>query len=89
MNKTVELKEDTKAVSAINVSDPGATIFFSVEPSINVQLVLMLAYNSPPNDSYYSNTTILGQEGTKLSLITFSHCKLLQTTCQVTSTVHS
>lgn len=65
MNKTVELAEDTKAVSAINVSDPDATIFFSVEPSINVQLVLMLAYSSPPNSSYFSNTTVLGQEGTR------------------------
>lgn len=76
INKTVELKEGTKAVSAINVSDPDATIFFSAKPSIDVQLVLMLAYSSPPNSSYSSNTTVLGQEGTKLRLcIITSHCK--------------
>lgn len=69
MKKTVELKEDTKAVSAINVSDPDATIFFSVEPSINVVLVLMLAYSSPPNSSYSSNTTVLSQAGNKLRLL--------------------
>lgn len=68
MNKTVELEEDTKAVSAINVSDPDATIFFSVEPSINVQLVLTLAYSSPPNSSHFSNTTVLGQEGTRVQV---------------------
>lgn len=68
MNQTVELKEDTKAVSAINVSDPGATVFFMAEPSVNVQLVAMLAYSSPPNSSYSSNTTVLGQEGSKLRL---------------------
>lgn len=63
-------------MSAINVSDPDATIFFSAEPSINVELVLTLAYSSPPNSSYSSNTTVLGQEGTKLRLcVITSHYK--------------
>lgn len=69
MNKTFELKEDTKAVSTINVSDPEATIFFSVEPSVDMQLVLILAHSSPPNSSYSSNTTILSREGDKLRLL--------------------
>ncbi|XP_017296730.1 polycystic kidney disease protein 1-like 2 [Kryptolebias marmoratus] len=63
MNSTVELTKDTKSVSTLNISDPQMTVFFSVEPSVNVSLLLTLSYGSPPNSTYFSNTTILSHTG--------------------------
>ncbi|KAF1392766.1 hypothetical protein PFLUV_G00031470 [Perca fluviatilis] len=59
MNSTVVLEKNTKALTNINVSDANMTIFFSVESSANVSLVLRLSQGSPPNDTYFSNTTTL------------------------------
>ncbi|XP_030613569.1 polycystic kidney disease protein 1-like 2 [Archocentrus centrarchus] len=58
-NTTVVLEKDSKSVTTVNVSDPNMTIFFSVEPSVNVSLVLLLSRGSLPNTTYYSNRTIL------------------------------
>ncbi|XP_041797280.1 polycystic kidney disease protein 1-like 2 [Chelmon rostratus] len=63
INSTVVLEENTSALTSINVSDPTATVFFTVEPSTNVSLLLRLSQGSPPNDTYFSNTTILSQTG--------------------------
>ncbi|KAK5935391.1 hypothetical protein CgunFtcFv8_020758 [Champsocephalus gunnari] len=59
MNSTIVLEKNTKALTTINVSDPDVTIFLTVEPNANVALVLRLSEGSPPNDTYFSNTTIL------------------------------
>ncbi|KAI3377578.1 hypothetical protein L3Q82_008747, partial [Scortum barcoo] len=63
MNSTVVLEKNSKALTTINVSDPNVTIFFSVEPSVNVSLSLMLSQGSPPNASHSGNKTILNQTG--------------------------
>ncbi|XP_078114656.1 polycystin-1-like protein 3 [Sander vitreus] len=61
MNSTIVLEKNTKALTNINISDTDMTIFFSVESSANVSLVLRLSQGSPPNDTYFSNTTTLNQ----------------------------
>uniref|UniRef100_UPI003AAB5C42 polycystin-1-like protein 2 n=1 Tax=Centroberyx gerrardi TaxID=166262 RepID=UPI003AAB5C42 len=61
INNTIELKENTKALTTFNISDPYVTVFFSVEPSTNVSLLLLLAPGSPPNKTYYSSSTILNR----------------------------
>ncbi|XP_033930769.1 polycystin-1-like protein 2 isoform X4 [Pseudochaenichthys georgianus] len=58
-NSTIVLEKTTKALTTINVSDPDVTICLTVEPNANVALVLRLSEGSPPNDTYFSNTTIL------------------------------
>ncbi|XP_074522616.1 polycystin-1-like protein 2 [Halichoeres trimaculatus] len=63
INNTFALEKDNKAVTLINITDPDVTIFITVKPNANVSLVLTLAYDSPPNDTYYSNKTILNHEG--------------------------
>ncbi|XP_054628004.1 polycystic kidney disease protein 1-like 2 [Dunckerocampus dactyliophorus] len=62
-NHTVKLEGNSKALTTFNVSDPNVTVFVRVEPSRNVSLVLTLAQGSPPNSSYFANTTILSQIG--------------------------
>ncbi|XP_044062213.1 polycystic kidney disease protein 1-like 2 [Siniperca chuatsi] len=62
-NSTIVLEKNTKALTTLNVSDPNVSIFFSVEPSANVSLVLLLSQGSPPNSTYSSSTTILNQTG--------------------------
>lgn len=63
MNNTVVLEENKKALTTLNVTDPNITIFFTVEPSANVSLMLTLSEGSPPNKTYSSNTTILSRKG--------------------------
>nr|XP_046245454.1 polycystic kidney disease protein 1-like 2 [Scatophagus argus] len=63
MNSTVVLEKDTRALTTFNILDPNVTIFFSVEPSANVSLILKLSQGSPPNHTYSSNSTILSQTG--------------------------
>ncbi|XP_035986669.1 polycystic kidney disease protein 1-like 2 [Fundulus heteroclitus] len=53
------LNKGTKSVTQINVSNTEMTILFKVEPSINVTLAVSLSYDSPPNSTYFQNTTIL------------------------------
>ncbi|XP_030269688.1 polycystic kidney disease protein 1-like 2 [Sparus aurata] len=62
MNNTVVLEENKKALTTLNVTDPNITIFFTVEPSANVSLMLTLSEGSPPNKTYSSNTTILSRK---------------------------
>lgn len=62
-NNTFVLEKNKKAVTMINITDPDVTAFVTVEPNANVSLVLMLAHGSPPNETQYSNKTILTQEG--------------------------
>lgn len=61
LNSTVVLEKNSKALTAINVSDPNMTIFFTVEPSADVSLSLLLSQGSPPNESHSGNATILSQ----------------------------
>ncbi|KAM7406033.1 hypothetical protein PAMP_000438 [Pampus punctatissimus] len=63
INSTIVLDENINALITINVSNPNMTIFFSVEPSANVSLVLMLSQGSPPNSTYFTNTIILSKTG--------------------------
>ncbi|XP_038557671.1 polycystic kidney disease protein 1-like 2 isoform X2 [Micropterus salmoides] len=56
LNTTVVLEKDTKAITIFEVSDPNVTIFFSVMPSANVSLVLVLSKGSP-NGSYSGRRT--------------------------------
>ncbi|KAM7424265.1 hypothetical protein PAMA_000551 [Pampus argenteus] len=51
------------ALITINVSNPEVTVFLSVEPSANVSLALMLSQGSPPNSTYFTNTTVLSPTG--------------------------
>ncbi|XP_073320377.1 polycystin-1-like protein 2 [Pagrus major] len=60
-NSTVVLEKNRKALTTLNVTDPGVTIFFTVEPSTNVSLILTLSEGSPPNKTYSRNTTILSR----------------------------
>ncbi|XP_054900721.1 polycystic kidney disease protein 1-like 2 [Poeciliopsis prolifica] len=69
-NTTVVLTKNTKSVSQINVSDTEMTILFNVEPSINVSLAVFLSYNSPPNSTYFHNSTILSHSEDYRWLIT-------------------
>ncbi|KAM8876289.1 polycystin-1-like protein 2 [Synchiropus picturatus] len=69
-NSTIKLEKDTVAVTTFNISDPLMTAFVSIEPNENVSLILRLAHGSPPNSSYYSNTTILTQEANYRWMIT-------------------
>ncbi|XP_032363993.1 polycystic kidney disease protein 1-like 2 [Etheostoma spectabile] len=59
INSTIVLEKDTKALTNLNVSDTDMTIFFRVESSVNVSLVLRLSQGSPPNDTYFSSKTTL------------------------------
>ncbi|KAF7654897.1 hypothetical protein LDENG_00063320 [Lucifuga dentata] len=63
MNSSIVLERNTKALTQFNISDPNATVIFSAKPNVNVSLVLFLSYGSPPNSTYYSNTTILSSSG--------------------------
>lgn len=60
---TVVLTKNTKSVSQINVSDTEMTILFNIKPSINVSLAVFLSYESPPNSTYFHNSTILKHTG--------------------------
>ncbi|GLD47389.1 polycystic kidney disease protein 1-like 2 isoform X1 [Lates japonicus] len=63
MNSTAVLKENTKAVTTFNVTDPNVTIIFSVEPSVNVSLILTLSQGSCPTSTYSNATIILSPTG--------------------------
>ncbi|KAF7212109.1 transcript variant X2 [Nothobranchius furzeri] len=70
LNSTFVLTKDTKSLSTINISDPQMTMFFNVEPSANVSLVLTLAYGSPPNSTNFRNKTTLNSTGDYRWMIT-------------------
>ncbi|XP_029937961.1 polycystic kidney disease protein 1-like 2 [Myripristis murdjan] len=59
VNTTVVLKENTKALSTFNISDPNVTVIFGAEPSSIVSLQLLLYPGSRSNKTYYSSSTIL------------------------------
>ncbi|XP_076739560.1 polycystin-1-like protein 2 [Maylandia zebra] len=61
INTTVVLEKSSKSVTTLNVSDPNVTIFFGVEPNVNVSLVLLLSHGLPPNNTNYSNRTVLNR----------------------------
>ncbi|CAK6973388.1 polycystic kidney disease protein 1-like 2 [Scomber scombrus] len=62
-NSTIVLEENTNMLTTFNVSNPNVTVFYSVEPSADVSLVLTLSQGSPPNSTFFRNTTILSQTG--------------------------
>ncbi|XP_032415639.1 polycystic kidney disease protein 1-like 2 [Xiphophorus hellerii] len=66
----IVLTKNTRSVSQINVSDTKMTILFNVEPSINVSLAVFLSYESPPNSTYFHNSTILSHSENYRWLIT-------------------
>ncbi|XP_077448719.1 polycystin-1-like protein 2 isoform X3 [Stigmatopora argus] len=62
INQTVVLEENTKILTTVNISDPTMTILIRVQPSGNMSLRLTLSEGSPPNSSYFANSTILSQK---------------------------
>ncbi|XP_029950415.1 polycystic kidney disease protein 1-like 2 [Salarias fasciatus] len=58
-SKSVVLKENTKSVTVMNVSDANTTIFFSVKPSLNVSLHLNLTFGTPDAPKFSRNTTVV------------------------------
>ncbi|XP_036065860.1 polycystic kidney disease protein 1-like 2 isoform X2 [Oryzias melastigma] len=62
-NNTFVLENDLKSVISFNVSDPEVTVIFDMEPSVNTSFAVTLAYDSPPNSTYFTNKTVLNQAG--------------------------
>ncbi|XP_064841165.1 polycystin-1-like protein 2 [Oncorhynchus masou masou] len=56
---TVSLEEGAQVGTSFNTTDPNITVIFTVEPSVNVSIELLLGLGSPPNDTHYKHRTVL------------------------------
>nr|XP_046201047.1 polycystic kidney disease protein 1-like 2 [Oncorhynchus gorbuscha] len=56
---TVSLEEGARVGTTFNTTDPNITVIFTIQPSVNVSLKLLLGLGSPPNDTHYKHSTVL------------------------------
>lgn len=63
MNISKEMENNTFLLSNFNVTDTQLTIFFDVEPSADVSLILSLNHESPPEPTRFRHQKVLNQTG--------------------------
>ena len=72
-NTTVVLGKDQKVLTQINITDPKMTVIFTVKPSEDLPLVLMLSAGSPPNGTNVVNITTVDSTGNCHCCMIFRH----------------